>query len=79
MSKLEEVRKSIVSGGANEVNARDQQESLRDLFREKQELILEMNQAKKLAAEEAAKPYLETIKEIDEQYLLILSLTNSEA
>jgi hypothetical protein len=40
---------------------------------QKQELIAEMNQAKRAAADRAAEPYLESIAKIDETYSLLLT------
>ena len=71
------VRKNISSLGNSEVQLRSNNEGLQELWQQKQQLLAEMNAAKKKAAEEAAKPYLEAIAEVDEMYATILALTGS--
>jgi outer membrane murein-binding lipoprotein Lpp len=75
---LDKLRKSIAAGGKNEVDARNNQEELKKLFAQKQQLLQEMNAAKKQAAEEAAAPFLAQIKEIDEYYCVLLTLTSEK-
>ena len=74
---IKTVRKNISSLGNSEVQLRSNNEGLQELWQQKQQLLAEMNAAKKKAAEEAAKPYLEAIAEIDEMYATILALTGS--
>lgn len=71
------VRKNISSLGNSEVQLRSNNEGLQELWQQKQQLLAEMNSAKKKAAEEAAKPYLEAIAELDEMYATILALSGS--
>jgi hypothetical protein len=66
------VRLNIASVGGNELKAVASSESLQDLFKQKQALTAEMNIAKRKAMEEAAKPYLEAIHEIDQMYGMML-------
>ena len=74
---IKTVSKNISSLGNSEVQLRSNNEGLQELWQQKQQLLAEMNAAKKKAAEEAAKPYLEAIAEIDEMYATILALTGS--
>ena len=74
---IKTVRKNISSLGNSEVQLRSNNEGLQELWQQKQQLMAEMNIAKKKAAEEAAKPYLEAIAELDEMYATILALTGS--
>ena len=60
--------------GGSEVKAIYTNETLKTLWNDKQALLAEMNQAKKAAAESAAKPYLELIEEIDTQYAFLLQM-----
>ena len=66
------IRKNIAEVGGNELKARATNDGLKQLWDDKQLLLAEMNKAKRAAAEDAAKPYLELIKEIDEQYAVLL-------
>ena len=66
------IRKNIAEVGGNELKARATNDGLKQLWDDKQLLLAEMNKAKRAAAEAAAKPYLELIKEIDEQYAVLL-------
>lgn len=70
-------RLHIASIGGSELNAVANNEGLAELFKKKQELTAEMNIAKRKAMEAAALPYLETIKEIDETYTLLLTLSGA--
>lgn len=71
---IKRIRSSIISGGGSELKAVANDEGLKVLFAEKQRLLSEMSKVKKEAAEKAAEPYLELIKEIDEQYAMLLQL-----
>lgn len=68
------IRKNIASMGGSEAKAIATNAGLKELWNDKQALLAEMNQAKKRAAEEAAKPYLELIEEIDLQYAFMLQM-----
>lgn len=68
------VRISIASVGGSELEAIENNLSIQDLFQQKQKLLEEMNQAKKVAVEMAAKPYLDRIAEIDRMYGMMLSM-----
>jgi hypothetical protein len=66
------IRKNIAEIGGSELKARATNEGLQQLWADKQSLLAEMNQAKRAAAEAAAKPYLDLIQELDEQYAVLL-------
>jgi hypothetical protein len=68
------VRQNLAKLGGSELAAVASNDYLKDLFEQKQSLMREMNVAKRLAADEAAKPYLETIAEIDRMYAMMLTL-----
>lgn len=68
------IRKNIAKMGGSEAKAIATNSGLKSLWADKQALLSEMNSAKKAAAEEAAKPYLELIAEIDEQYAVLLQM-----
>lgn len=75
MSELiQRVRKNIALAGGSEALALSTDASIKQLWTDKQELIQEMNKAKKAAAEEAAKPYLDLIEEINKQYAFLLQM-----
>lgn len=68
------VRQNLAKLGGSELAAVASNDYLKDLFDQKQQLLREMNIAKRQAADEAAKPYLETIAEIDKMYAMMLTL-----
>ncbi len=72
MATVKEIRTIIAKLGGSELKAVATDENLKELFTRKQELYLEMHKAKKLAAELAAKPYLDAIAEIDKDYAFLL-------
>jgi hypothetical protein len=72
---VKSARGSIARLGGSELHAVNNDEYMSQLFKEKQKLMAEMNVAKKKAAEEAAKPYLEAIAELDQSYAMLLILT----
>lgn len=67
------MRKQLMSAGS-EANALAETGAVQELWGQIQNLKLEMNQAKKEAAEEAAKPYLEAIEKIERRYAMFLKL-----
>lgn len=67
------VRINIANLGGSELKAVATNEGMQDLFKQKQALMSEMNAAKKRAAEEAAQPYLDAIREIDQMYGMMLT------
>jgi flagellar biosynthesis/type III secretory pathway chaperone len=60
--------------GKSELRAVLNNEHLQELFKQKQALVAEMNQAKRAAADLAAEPYLEVIEEIDQTYSILLKM-----
>jgi tRNA uridine 5-carbamoylmethylation protein Kti12 len=71
---IKKARLSVSALGISEISAVANDETLQELFAQKQELIAEMNKQKRKAADEAAKPYMEAIEEIDKMYAFILIL-----
>lgn len=63
--------------GKSELKAVATNENLQELFKQKQALTAEMNQAKRIAAEEAATPYLAAIHEVDQTYSMLLKIISS--
>jgi hypothetical protein len=70
---IKNTRLMISNLGGSELKAVANSETLQKLFLQKQALIAEMNQAKREAADEAAKPYLEAIQSVDEKYSFMLT------
>lgn len=70
---ISKTREMISSMGGSETKAIVDNKSLQKLFQQKQLLLVEMNKAKKEAAELAAIPFLESIKELDEKYSFMLT------
>lgn len=68
------IRSAIITGGGSELKAVANDGGLKSLLAEKQRLLSEMNKAKKDAIDAAAEPFLIEIKEIDEQYAMLLQL-----
>ena len=73
---IRNVRLSLSKHGNSEISMVANDEYLQDLFKQKQDLINEMSAAKRKAADEAAKPYLEAIAEVDKVYGMMLILMN---
>lgn len=69
---IKQTRLTVSNIGGSELKAVANNENLQKLFKQKQELIAEMNQAKRKAADEAAQPYLEAIAEVDKTYAFLL-------
>lgn len=72
---VKSVRRTIANIGGSELQVISNDEYMLELFARKQKVLAEMNAAKKKAAEEAAKPYLTEIADLDQQYAMILVLT----
>jgi hypothetical protein len=75
-SVLEKVRKELMSSSTGEAGALAEEGAARLLWSQIQDLKREMNQAKKEAADEAAKPYLEAIEKIERRYAIVIKLTS---
>ena len=70
---IRRVRSNVAKLSGSELKAVANDESLRELFLQKQSLTAEMHAAKKAAADKAAEPYLEAISEVDKMYAMLLS------
>lgn len=75
-SLLANIRKQMMQSGTSEAELLADEGHAKSLFDQIQNLRLEMNEAKKAAAADAAKPYLETIEKIERQYALIVKLSS---
>lgn len=75
MSVLAEIRKQLMkSTEGTEQEILSEGSAISAMWDQIQSLKLEMNAAKKAAAEEAAKPYLEAIDKIERRYAMYLKL-----
>jgi tRNA uridine 5-carbamoylmethylation protein Kti12 len=70
---IKNTRTMIAELGGSELKAVAGNASLQKLFKQKQELISEMNKAKREASDSAARPYLEAIDDIDNTYSFLLT------
>ncbi len=70
---LAQVRRRLLEMGASE-QAEQDDPYIAGLFDQLQDLRNEMNQAKKDAAAEAARPYLETIEAVEKRYAVYIRL-----
>lgn len=75
LSVLEKVRKELKDSGRDVLSVLDTNPALEEIMDQIQALRMEMNSAKKKAAEEAAKPFLEQINDLESEYSLILKLS----
>lgn len=73
---LQQARADLAAAGKSEFSLHDKFENMTELFKKIQLLREEMNFAKKEAAEQAAKPYLELIEEIQTEYALFIKLSS---
>lgn len=71
---IKNVRINAARSGGVEVLELASNEGFRDLFSQRQKLIAEMNAAKIKAAEEAAKPFIKRIEDLDRQYAMMLTM-----
>lgn len=72
------VRISVSNAGNSELLGLKYNDSLKEFFRERQRILVEMNLAKKIAIEKAAEPFLKSLEEIDKQYAMILSMISTQ-
>jgi hypothetical protein len=78
VSVLAQIRKQLMScTSSTEQELLSQGEGISAMFDQIQTLKMEMNDAKKQAAAEAAKPYLEAINKIEMRYALYLKLKSN--
>lgn len=76
-NNLNKTRREIATHGTSELDVRENLPDAQDLWRQIQNLKKEMNIAKRKAAEEAAKPFMEQIHELEEEYAFVLKLMGS--
>lgn len=76
-NNLNKTRREIATHGTSELDVRENLPDAQDLWRQIQDLKKEMNAAKKEAAEEAAKPFMEKIQELENEYAFVLKLIGS--
>lgn len=72
---LNKTRDELASSGTSEVGIVSDTPGAENIWKEIQAIKKEMNDAKKIAAEKAAKPYLKKLKELEEQYIFVLKLS----
>lgn len=77
MSILPDIRKQLLKMGASETGDAVDNVMLQGMWGQMQALRNEMNEAKKAAAAEAAKPYLEAIEQIEKRYAMFLKLSST--
>lgn len=76
MNILASLRKQLMSSGQSEAEVLASGDAVKQMFDQIQTLRLEMNDAKKKAAEEAATPYVELIQQIEKRYALMIKLSS---
>jgi hypothetical protein len=78
MSVLSTVRKQLMSNtSVTEQEILSQGTAITTMWEQIQSLKMEMNAAKKAAAEEAAKPFLDSIAEIEKRYAMYIKLMSN--
>jgi hypothetical protein len=75
MSILRDMRMKLAEMKASEFATMEDQPALKEMWDQLQALRGEMNAAKKVAMLEAAKPYMDTIQEIETRYAFLLRLS----
>lgn len=70
------VRKKLAKNGSTELSIQEDMPGVDEIWQQIQNLRTEMNRAKKRAAEQAAEPYLKKIKDLEDQYSMILKLSS---
>lgn len=71
---LDKVRKELKLKKVSELSEILNNLDISEIWKERQDLIKQMNIAKLKASEEAAIPFLEKIEKIDKEYSIILTL-----
>lgn len=71
---LRKVRAEISRVGGSEHLVAEGFGGMEDMFNQIQQLREEMNAAKRAAAEEAARPYLEAMQAVEKRYAMLLKL-----
>lgn len=72
---LKKVQQNLATLGGTNVGAMELSPAIKSLWEERMALKAEMNIAKQAAAAKAAEPYLEALKEIEERYAVLLTLS----
>ena len=75
-SYLKDAREHLSEVGQSEVALMEDLPGTEELWKEIQDVKQQMNDAKKKASEKAAIPYLEKLKELEDQYALALKLSS---
>ena len=74
-SPIDKIRLNIAEIKGNEAKAINDNPSLADLFKKRQEILLDMNQACLKAITKAKKPFLSKLEEIEKEYAFLLQFT----
>ena len=73
---IKDARTHLTSSNRSEVSVMEELPDAADIWRQIQQVKQEMNEAKRKAAELAAKPYLAQIAALEAEYALVLKLTS---
>ena len=71
---VKRTRGNLSKMGKSELKIVASDEGLQEIFAQKQVLLIEMNNARRIAADEAARPYLEAINDLDKMYAMLLTM-----
>lgn len=66
----------MAKAGTTEVSMREKIPGVDELWREIQELRQQMNEEKKKAADKVAEPFLEKIKDLEDQIAFVVKLSS---
>jgi hypothetical protein len=72
---IDKIRLNVSELKGNEAKAINENPSLADLFKKRQELLYDMNQACLKAMSKAKKPFLTKLEEIEKEYAFLLQFT----
>jgi hypothetical protein len=72
---IDKIRYNISELKGNEAKAINENPSLADLFKKRQEILSDMHQACLLAMTNARKPFLAKLEEIEKEYAFLLQFT----
>lgn len=75
-SYTKQSRKELAEAGTTEVSMREEIPGIDELWREIQDLRQQMNEEKKKAAKKAAEPFLEKIKDLENQIAFVAKLSS---
>lgn len=68
------VRANIAKVKGSEIQALADSAGLREMWKKRQHILTEMNQAKRAAADKAAEPFLKQLIEVDQEYAMLLQM-----